>query len=271
MASKKTVVPPTMFQTFVRKYLFLVVLVLIIIFAVGAYLFGYRVGPALSIEHVGTLSLTNLPTGTTVYVDQVINGTITATSTKNIELVGGNHTVIVSETGDYPWNDLVSITSGKTTTLNPIFIPEQPDATPLQGSAATSAVARIASTTLPTQSSPLVLANGCAHVYVSNNQVIADPATAPGCTPPPYLCVNGKCASTIIFAPVNTLSAVIAFPGRQDALLVGLNNVLYAIALDPRSPQFFAPVLTATNPVFGTLSNGTLVVRNGTAVFSVKL
>ena len=64
---------------------------------------------------------------------------------------------------------------------------------------------------------------------------------------------------------------MLPYPGRQDALLVGLNNVLYAIELDPRSPQFFAPVLTATNPVFGLLSDGTLVVKNDSAVFTIKL
>jgi hypothetical protein len=271
MPSKNQLPEPTLFQTFIRKYLLLAILILIIVIAAGAYLFGYRVGPNLTFAHVGVLALTDLPTGTTVYVDDVTHGTTTATSTKNVELVSGDHTVIVSLTGDYPWNDLVAITSGKTTSINPIFVRMQPDATLLTGTAKAEAIARVASTTLPTEASPLTLANGCAHVYVSNNQVIADAVNAPGCTPPPYLCLSGKCASTIIYSPVIALGAVLPYPGRQDAILVGLDNVLYALALDPRSPQFFAPVLTAINPVFGELSNGTLVVKNGTVVFSVKM
>ncbi|MDR3548518.1 MAG: PEGA domain-containing protein [Candidatus Pacebacteria bacterium] len=263
---------PTSVQTILRRYLFLWVFLLIIVIGTAAYLLGYRVGPGITLARVGNLDVTNLPKGATIYVDQVSRGTTAAAGDKNVELVGGNHTIIVSVTGDYPWNDLVSITSGKTTKVNPILITMQPDATALTGDAKTAAIARVASTTLPTESAPLTLANGCAHVYVSNNQVIADPVTNSGCTPPPYLCVNkAGCASTIIFSPVVKLSAVLPYPGRQDAILVAFNNVLYALALDPRSPQYFAPVLTATQPQFGTLSDGTVIVENGSSVFSIKL
>ena len=271
MSSKKSQVPPTPLQKFVRTYLVWVVLIIIVVIIAGGYLAGYRFGPNMTLARVGSISLTNLPTGTSVYVDQVLRANITATSTKNIELVSGSHSIIVSATGDYPWNNLISVTSGVRTVVKPILIPEQPIATPLTGAAKATAIASIASTTIPTQTKPITLANGCAHVYVSNNQILADAVTAPGCTPPPYLCINGKCASTIIFSPVDTMTAVLPYPGRQDALLIGLNNVLYAIALDPRSPRFFAPVLGATSPVFGLLPNGTLVVQTITAVFSVKL
>jgi hypothetical protein len=270
MPSKEPV-PQTLFQTLIRKHLLLSILVLIIVIIAGGYLLGYRFGPGISISRVGTIAITELPKGTSIYIDQVLRTTTTATSTKSLEAVSGDHTIIISVPGDYPWNDLVSITSGKTTTVSPILITMQPNATALTGDARTAAIARVASTTLPTLASPLTLANGCAHIYMSDNQILADAVSAPGCTPPPYLCPNGKCASTVIFTPVVTPEAVLAYPGRQDALLIALNNVLYAVALDPRSPRFFAPVLTATNPAFGTLSDGTLIVKNGESVFSIKL
>ncbi len=258
---------------YAKNHKILIAAIVIVVIFVGGYLLGYRFGPGVSIGRIGTLTLTNVPADTSVYVDQVLKDTITATTTSaKIELSRGNHTVIVSTPGDYPWSNLITIQSRKNTVANPIFVTQTPNATPLTDNDRTDAIAAIASTTLPTLANPLKLAGGCALVYVSNNQVIADAASStPGCTPPPFLCISGSCASTIIFSPVSPLSAVLKYPGRQDALVVELGQVLYAIALDPRAPQFFAPILTGTAPVVGALSDGTIVVRNGSAVYRLKL
>lgn len=268
--AKKQKEPQTPFERFWRKYLVLTIVVAFFVVLVVAYLFGYRIGYGVTLERVGTLNLPNLPAGTTVYVDQVSRGTESATSSMSVSLVSGEHNVMVSTPGDYPWNDLVSIESGSKTVASPILVPMQPDVTKLSGSAAQEATARIASTTLPTETSPLTLANGCEHVYVSNNQVLADAVSVPGCVPPTYLSATSS-EATIIFSPASSLLAVLPYPNRQDALLIGMNNVLYAVTLDPRSPRFFAPVLGGTAPQFGTLSDGTLVVKNGDVVLSVKL
>lgn len=260
-------------MTYIKKHKILVAAIIVLVILIGGYAAGYRFGPGVAVSRIGTLNLTNLPTGTSIYADQVLKKTTTATTTSTtIELGRGSHTVIVSVPGDYPWSNVVSIQSGKETTTNPILVSETPNATPLADGDRTTALAAVVSATLPTFENPLKLAGGCALVYVSNNQIIADAATTtPGCTPPPFLCSNGSCDSTIIFAPVAPLSSVLKFPGRQDALIVKLGTVLYAIALDPRTPQFFAPILTGTNPVPGTLPDGTIVVQNNTAVYRLKL
>ncbi len=155
--AKKNSAPQTPFQKFVRTYLLWVVFGIIVIIIVGGYLLGYRFGPGMKLNQEGTLTLTNLPTGTSVFIDQVLVDTVSATSTESFDLVSGSHTVIVSANNDYPWNNLVSIASGKKTALNPIFISLQPDATPLTGTEKTAAIAAVASTTLPTQAAPLIL------------------------------------------------------------------------------------------------------------------
>ena len=255
----------------IKKYLLLIIAVVIVLILGITYALGFRVGPGLKIERVGTLIITGLPVNATVYVDNVLRSTITKPGNTKNELVAGSHTIIVSAPGDYPWSTIVSVTSRKTTTVNPIFVGMQPVATVLTGTDRDAALAAIASTSLPTLDHPIYLANGCAVVYVSNNQIIADATTTPGCTPPPYLCDNGTCSPTIIYSPIPKLSAVIKFPHRQDALVFEFGNVVLAIALDPRSPQFFAPVLTATAPVMGALPDGTLVIHNGNSVFKIAL
>jgi hypothetical protein len=258
-----------------RKFQYLIIAIVIIFALAFAYELGYRIGPGLTLARVGTISLTNLPKGASIYTDQTLRGVTANAGTQNEDLVAGSHTVIVSETGDYPWSALVSINSGKTTTADPIFVPMQPNVTPIASTSTAykSDVAAIASTTLPTELQPLVLENGCVTVYVSANQVVASAATTtPGCaTPPAFLCTAGSCSPTIVFAPVHPLTGVFAFPGRQDALVVEFDNTLYALSLDPRSPQFFAPILTGTNPIAGTLSDGTIVVNNNGAVYKVNL
>jgi hypothetical protein len=253
-----------------KKNLLLIAAVVILLLIAVPYWFGYRIGPGLQIERVGTLVVTNLPKGASVFVDQSLHGITPKAENMRDELVAGSHSIIVSVPGDYPWSTLALIASTKTTTINPILVSLKPSVTPLTGSASSTALAAIASTTLPSITHPLKLANGCTLVYVTNNQVIEDASATPGCTPAPYLCDNGSCSPTIIFAPIMPLSLVTAYPGRQDALVVGFSNALYAIALDPRSPQFFAPILTGTQPIFGLLPDGTIVVHDGKAVYKVN-
>ena len=263
---------PAIANRFVKKYSLLIAFIVLLLIIIVPYLLGYRIGPGLKIERDGTLDLSNLPARASVIIDQNFTRTTKAPGDAAYSLMTGSHSVIVSVPGDFPWNALVPITSGKNTVVAPILIPQHPDVTGLTGTDAAAAEQVVASSTLPSQDSPLLLANGCAAVYVTNNQVIAEAKSAPGCTPPPFLCDTANtCSPTVIFSPVSPLQGLERFPNRQDALVVEFNNILYALDLDPRTPQFFAPILGATNPKMGTLSDGTIVVQNGTTVFRINL
>ena len=259
-------------RSFVRKHFFATLALIVVIIIAVPYLLGYRIGPGIKLERVGTLDLVNVPAQASIIIDQNFTRTTKKPGDATYELLNGSHSVIVSVPGDFPWNALVPITSAKTVQISPIFISEHPNVTLLSGAEKDVAVQTVASSTLPSKTAPLLLANGCATVYVDNNQIIAEAKTAPGCTPPPFLCDTAtSCSPTAIFSPLPTLSGVARFPGRQDALVVEFNNVLYALDLDPRTPQFFAPILGATNPKMGTLPDGTIVVQNDASVFRINL
>jgi hypothetical protein len=256
-----------------RKHPALVTIVVIFFILIALYGTGFRIGPGASISRVGTLSLQNVPSGASIYADEKLKKVTTATSTTSIELLRGSHSIIISVPGDYPWSTIVSIASGKSTAANPIFITMRPNVTLLTGEARTAAIAAIASTKLPSTANPIHV-SACTNIYVDNNRVIAGVATSTlptSCTPPPYLCTDGVCDPTIVFEPIIPLSSVSAFPGRSDALVISFNRTLYAISLDPRSPRFFAPILTGTNPVVGSLPDGSIVVQNNDAVYKVML
>ncbi len=254
-----------------RKYFVLLVFVIIVLLFAIPYMLGFRLGPGLHIERVGTLTFSTLPANTSIYIDSTLYKTVTSTSTVSAELVGGSHSIIVSVPGDYPWASLTLVTSGKSTTVSPLLVHMRPDVTPLTGTAQSEALTALASSTLPTEAKPMVMANGCEDVYVANNQIIASAVQAPGCTPPPYLCEDATCSPTIVYAPLAPLKAVLPYPHRQDAVVLQFGSTLFALSLDPRSPQFFAPLLIGSNPRIGELSDGTIVVQNGTPVFSLKL
>jgi hypothetical protein len=259
-------------QMYAKKYALVIGFVVLILLIAIPYMLGYRIGPGVKIERVGTLDLANIPAGSSIIIDQNFTRTTKAPGDASYELLTGSHSIIVSAPGDFPWNALVPITSGKNTVVTPILISEHPNITLLSGSDQTTAQQTIASSTLPSKTNPLVLADGCANVYVSNNQIIAEAQNAPGCTPPAFLCDTlTSCSPTVIFSPLSSLGGVARFPGRQDALVIEFDNVLYAIDLDPRTPQYFAPILGATSPKMGTLPDGTIVVQNGTAVFRINL
>ncbi len=139
----------------------------------------------------------------------------------------------------------------------------------LTSSEGVAARAAFATQKLPTLMAPLSL--GCAEVYVSNNRVIATAAsTSPACaTPPDYLCSAGSCAPTIIYSPAAPLHSVIPFPGRTDALIVATGEWVYTIGLDPRTPQYFAPILQGLSPMVAPGPNGSLYVGDEKAVYGV--
>ncbi len=251
-----------------HRYLFwgIVSLSVVFLLALGTgYALGYRIGPGITLVKVRSLTITHLVPGATVFIDRSSRGTA-ATSTMTLALVPGHHAVLISAPNTWPFSTIVTIPENKNATLAAFLIPHTPNGTLLEGPAAKTARAAVAHTALPTITHPLVMENGCALVSVNTaNQIIAAPTTTPACTPPPFLCLDNSCAPTIVFSPKEKPTAVLPYPGRQDALLVGIGKVIYALSLDPRSPQTFAPLLQGISPRIATDTQGTVVVDQSAA------
>lgn len=255
-------------QSRLKRHWLLFLVLLFVVVLLSGYGAGFRPGPGLTVVRVGTLTITGLVPGTAVYTDLASRGIANASSF-TVALVPGTHTVIVSAPNDEPFEQTVFITSNQTTTLSPILVPQKPTPLVLGGAAAASANMLIAHTVMPTLAASLPV--GCAAVYVMDNHVIAAPATStPNCsTPPDYLCTNGSCAPTIVYAPTTPVRSVIPFPGRTDAVIVATGASVNVVGLDPRYPQYFAPVIKAVSPAIGaaTTSTGFYVADSGNTYF----
>jgi hypothetical protein len=260
--------PAEQVLAFLKRHVVLLLLVLFIVIVGGAYLAGYRPGPGLTVERVGTVVVDGIPAGTSVYADLTSRGTSTGGSV-SMTLLPGTHSVIVDAPDYQPWEKIVSVTSSKTSHISPVLVKKEPLKESVIGGTEPF-FAAAATSTLPTQASPLIM--GCQMVYVSDNRVIAEalPAassTSP-CTPPDYLCTEGACEPTVVYPPSDTLRSVVPFPGRTDAIVVSVGEWVYVLGLDPRTPQYFAPLARGTAPVVLPESTTTVDVVDGQSVFA---
>lgn len=243
----------------------------LLLISVGTlYAQGYRIGPNISLVKTRTLTITDLPKGASIFVDYAPRGESNG-STMQIALVPGTHTLLVSAQNYSPWAKIVTLPENTNGTVRALMVPKALSGTLLSGAAAKKAREIIAHATLPTKKDPLVLAGGCALVSVSANEIIATPVTTATCTPPPYFCVKSSCAQTIILSPKQTLSALVTYPHRHDALVALIGKNIYAFSLDPRAPRTFVSILHGIAPKMGVRADGTVVVADQSSVYTLSL
>lgn len=253
-----------------RNFILVLFVLLIVLFAVG-YVLGFRPGPGFTFVRAGTLVIQNLPEGATVYADETKRAVGHGKDVR-IALIPGNHSIIVDVKGDNPWNDIVTVAPRVDTTIRPLLIPLTVDRNSFEKDARAAADKSLAAYKLPTAAEPLVLENGCALVSVSQNRIVANAATSTACTtPPPYLCVGGTCATTVIFSPIATLRSVIPFPGREDAVIVAYGDTLAVLELNPLKPQFFAPLVRGVSPIAAPMDDHDIIVHDDNRTFSIAL
>lgn len=249
------------------------VLVVLVVFLVGVsvfYITGYRLD-AGGITRVGVVRIEGVPEQSLVYIDQARMIRVTGGKTE-LSLTPGTHSVIIDAPNYLPWNEVFPVTQAEEVVLAPIFVPKKTIARVLTDESAREALALIQTGKIPVKATPLALAGGCANVYLSGTHIIAETATSSPCTTPPtYLCVQGTegCAPTIIFSPSENVRSIIAYPGRDDALIVATGKLVYVVELDPREPQYFAPLFKGT--VIGAQRYATSSITISDGVRTIEL
>lgn len=259
------------YATFMKHWWFVITLSLLVVISVGTlYAQGYRIGPNISLVKTRTLTITDLPKGASIFVDYTPRGKSNG-DTAHIELVPGNHTLLVSAQNYSPWTKIFTMSEDTNSTVRALMVPKALSGTLLSGSAAQKARKIIAKAILPSNKKPLLLAGGCALVSVLDNKIIATPTTTPTCAPPPYFCVNNSCAKTIILSPSHKILSLVAYPNRGDALIALIGKNIYAFSLDPRAPRTFVSILHGISPRMAIRSDGVVVVEDQSSVYTLSL
>ena len=267
------------FLKVVREYWVLWLILILTVLGTVGYLAGYRFD-AGGVTHVGHLIVTDLPEGSSIYIDKS-RRVLSSGGRAEADLLPGTHEVIADLTAENdPWIDVVTIVSGKDTVVVPFVIPVKPEPVTLTGVEAQNALALIrANAALPTKWTPRTIGNGCVKAYASGTRVIAYAAPAEGCTAPEYLiCAaaseenpTGACAETIIYSGKDPITALIQHPGRPDAIIVGSGKTVSVVELDPRAPQYIAPLFRGTFTGIAPLATSSITVTDGSVVAKLSL
>ncbi|MBU0749976.1 PEGA domain-containing protein [Patescibacteria group bacterium] len=233
---------------------------------VWVYLSGWRVGLDPLVYRNGSVAVSNLPLGSTIYVDQTRRHT-GVSGTADTHLPDGEHTVIIDSPGFYPWNEMVSVKKNERTVLKPILVRVTPDMreVPLDK----SMQLRQIGSPIPTFDKPMNLPDNCISVYESFGRIIAAPME--GCEAPAFLCTSGVCEPTVVFTPKDRLRAITNFHGRSDVIVVASGTTVTVVELDPHTPQFLAPLYQGDAPRVINLSPNSLTVIDRSKTFLITL
>lgn len=254
----------------IRQHLLPIVIVLLLALMTALFALGFRPGPGLTVVRTGTMRIENLPPGSLVYVDELRRGAAGTDGVKSLQLVPGNHNIIVDSFGSYPWNNLVHIDARTTTVVNPVLVKSTPRKSLVTDT--TAAEAEIKAYALPTTTT-LPIEGGCASLSVSNNRIVVAPPSTPqgACPTPYYLCTEGACSATVSLAPRGTLRSVFPYPGNDAYLIVSYGDTVAVVEADPLSPQTFAPLYEGTSPIAVPWHTGSILVQDGKNYYEVTL
>lgn len=225
-----------------RRYSILIAITVALAALFMLYGAGYRVGPSLTLVRAGDVVLEGLPQRATVYADETRRATSSGGDVR-VRLTPGNHSIIVDMPGGYPWNDVVFVEAGSKAVVRPINVPREPVKRRLTPEETARAQALLRTYALPTPAHPLALGDGCVSIAVSGKNVLATGTTTPPCAPPSFLCAEGACEPILVFPPAAAPRAIVPLPGHDDAFVMSYGNLVAVIEVDPRAPQFFAPLL----------------------------
>ena len=168
-----------------------------------------------------------------------------------------------------PLGELVTVPSGGEIKVRPIFVAKNANEVTLRDLDVDRAELLIHDSVLPSKEAPIKVLGGCATVSVQNGDLLIEPVTADGCTPPAFLCTGG-CEPALLLDPAEPLRAVIPFPNRDDTVIIAFGKSVYALEVDPREPQFFAPIVRGHLPEIASWSQDAIVVREEGAVFTIS-
>ena len=254
-----------------QQWILAVLVILILALLGGIYSLGYRIGPGLSILKTHTLTINGLAPGTQVFADLTSRG-IAKQHSFSIELTPGSHSILANVDGYQPWEGLVTVPENTNASVYAFLIPKTVAPKELLGADALRAQKLIDAAELPTASTTLSLLGGCAEAFVLNNRLLAESTAGTSCAPAPYLeATEGTSTPTIIFSPVDTIRSVVLYPGRSDAFVITAGTQVYALGLDPRSPQAFSKLISGVAPVLTEELDGTLLIADAGHVYSLVL
>ena len=240
--------------------------------ALVGYASGYRIGPNFSIVEVGAIEVRDLLAGAHVFIDDSEVGTAEANGTTMAvgRITPGARTVIVSREGYWPWLKTVEVHERTTTAIGAFQVPTQST-----GEIITSRdpeyrtiLSRFTTTKIPTATTPVISGTKNVAVWVEKGVIKAKWQGSIDAAPS-YFCQTECGAPITILTPTVPARSVHFYKDREDVLVVGVQDGVYALDIDTREPQNFQPIYKGSSPLSVPVDSNSVYIRDGATLMQV--
>lgn len=211
---------------------------------------GYRLGEGFSIVKPGAVEVHGIPENAQIFFDN--KSQKFGSGKLRIDGVSpGEHVILITAEGFWPWTKPVSVQNGHTTILVPFLLRQEPERRDVtkQGEFVRLRE-RVRSNRLPTEKNPILSESGNVSLHAKDGVIYA--TWIPKSDPPEDFC-NPVCLKTApVFTSVVPLRNLSFLPGRDDVMLISAEDGIFAVELDARGIQNFQPLYQGEAPTFAT-------------------
>ncbi|MEX0931314.1 MAG: PEGA domain-containing protein [Candidatus Paceibacterota bacterium] len=202
--------------------------------------------------------------GAEVYINEKRVGSI-QNGTFTTEVPRGEHTVLVSSNGLFPWIKEVRVDT-LPITVHPFLFAQNTRGVLITENDPeyTSLMNRISDATLPTREIPRTSPDGTINAFVEDEALIV--AWREEGTPPVSFCSGDEppCPrEKQIVKPIIPITGVEFLDSWNEVLLFSTQTDIMAIEIDTRAPQNFQPLYRGTNIAFIPGEDNTLYIKDG--------
>ncbi len=284
-----------------RTYFWILsILFVFIIPPIMLYTSGYRLGPEFTLVETGGMYIYAPEPGSVIYIDgkERHQTSILGRDWFVQNVTPGTYTVLIAKSGFWPWIKEVVVTERQVAEALAFLIPKEPEievipktleektgtATTTKNNPAyiealalfaekkkinvfTSTVpAPIAAIVVPEKFSPY----GRVGLMREENRILAYWMKNKDDLPN-YFCRGSACASPVIaFSSVIPIRSFDFYPGRDDVLLIAVQNGIFAVEIDARKTQNFQPIYMGEGPDF-RFGDAGFIVKDGSMLARITL
>lgn len=216
--------------------------------------------------------------GSIIFLDEKIVGTSnTNKQTITIKRVTpGDHSIVVSLRGYYPWAKNVSIKSNETLQLKSFSIPKNTDSSSIITNFTDKQLYEINNLLKTANLNKKISFSGEGNVEIKKdvNKIfvkwLGDKSSIPS-----FMCSSDtKCDTTaLVFkSDVGNITSIDFYPGRNDVIIFSVGKNIYALEIDKKGTQNFQPIYVGESPKFAVSEkNSTLFVDDAGIIFGIIL
>ncbi len=255
----------------------------LVVFTVGAftlvklYELGYRFTFSHGVTRPSFIAISPFTQGTTFFLDgepvtdanavhAVIDGDIIT-----ITVPAGLHDVVFARNKYSPWEKTLDIESGEHITVGPFNIPATTNGVLLKPTDAEyrNAVQLLAAgAKTPSEQSPVSSRDNTIEAFVRGQSLIAHVKSG---TPPQSFCDTSCESEKEVVALQAEVRGLAFLPGRNDVLLMAVQDGIFAIELDTRGIQNFQVLYRGIRPTFAVSPEGLIYIKEGDSIFKIFL